>query len=436
MNKADSQLLTRVGPGTPTGNLVREYWIPAVLSSELKADGSPVRLLLLGEKLIAFRDSSGRAAILDHRCPHRCASLFFGRNEQNGIRCVYHGWKYDADGNCVDQANLPPHEQFKDKVRAKAYKTYERNGVVWTYMGAAKAPPPMPLLEAALLPEAETHIVMVQRECNWLQAIEGEIDTSHFSFLHMGGVRPEDVQPDHPGRYNVLIRTPEFHVADTDWGTMYGAQRPVGDDIYWRVAHFLFPFWTMVPNGAFSDHIMARAWVPMDDTHTMFVHMSWTQNSVGMQKRADGTPIPGLQMAFDFLPNTTDWYGRWRLAANASNDYMIDRDKQATQSFTGIHGIHLQDQAITESMGPIVDHAWENLAPSDLMIARTRRRIAGAVRKFAKDGKPPPGAADPKLYLRARSGDFFAPKDKGWRAAYEDELRRSVNPTGQLQAAE
>jgi phthalate 4,5-dioxygenase oxygenase subunit len=174
----------------------------------------------------------------------------------------------------------------------------------------------------------------------------------------------------------------------------------------------------------------------MDDTHTMFVHISWSKNKVGMQQRKDGTPIPGLQMAFDFLPNATDWYGRWRLSANASNDYMIDREAQRAQSYTGITGIHLQDQAITESMGPIVDHSWENLAPSDLMIARTRRRIAGAVRKFARDGKPPPAAADPRTYLRARSGDFLAPKGKDWRLAYEDELRRSVNPTGQLQAAE
>ena len=436
MKRSEGELLTRVGPGTPTGKLMREYWIPAVMSSELKADGAPVRLMLLGEQLIAFRDSSGRAAVLDHRCPHRCASLFFARNEQNGLRCVYHGWKFDADGNCVDQANLPAGEQFKNKVHAKAYRTHERNGLVWTYMGARKKPPPLPMLEAALLPESEARIVMVQRECNWLQAIEGEIDTSHFSFLHVGGVQPEDVQPDHIGRFNVLSRTPEFHVADTDWGTMYGARRPVGEDIYWRVAHFAFPFWTMVPNGEISEHIVARAWVPMDDTHTMFVHISWTKNKVGMSHRKDGSPIPGLQMAFDFLPNATDWYGRWRLKANASNDYMIDRDVQHAESFTGINGIHLQDQAITESMGPIVDHAWENLAPSDLMIARTRRRIAQAVRKHARDGKPPPAAADPAIYLRARSGDFFAPKHLDWQVAYREELRRSANPTGQLQAAE
>jgi len=303
-------------------------------------------------------------------------------------------------------------------------------------MGARKEAPPLPLLEAALLPETDARIVMAQRSCNWLQAIDGEIDTSHFSFLHMGAVKPEDVQPDHIGRFNVLVRTPEFHVVDTDWGTMYGARRPVGDEIYWRVAHYAFPFWTMVPNGEFSEHIVARAWVPMDDTHTMFVHISWTRNKTGMSHRKDGTPIPDLQMAFDYLPNTTDWFGRWRLVANASNDYMLDREAQRSQSYTGIPGIHLQDQAITESMGPIVDHAWENLAPSDLMIARTRRRIAQAVRKFARDGKPPPAASDPRTYLRARSGDFLAPKDVDWRAAYEAELKRSQNPTGLLQAAE
>ena len=195
---------------------MRQYWIPAVMSSELERDGAPMRLMLLGEKLIAFRDSSGRVGVMDHRCPHRCASLFLGRNEENGIRCVYHGWKYDADGNCVDMPNAPPHQDFKDKVKAKAYKVAERNGLVWVYMGARKEAPPLPAIEASLLPEAELQISFVQRECNWLQALEGDIDTSHFGFLHTGNVQPDDVAPDNLLRWTVTNRAPEYHVTDTD----------------------------------------------------------------------------------------------------------------------------------------------------------------------------------------------------------------------------
>ena len=191
----ESTLLTRVGPGSTMGDFMRQYWIPAAKSSELVADGAPVRLMLLGEQLIAFRDSAGRVGVMDHRCPHRCASLFFGRNEEDGLRCVYHGWKYDVDGICLDMANVPPHQDFKDKVRAKAYPACERNGVVWTYMGPRKEPPPLPAIEAALMPVGKTAITFVQRECNWLQAIEGDIDTSHFGFLHAGHLDYRNSRP-------------------------------------------------------------------------------------------------------------------------------------------------------------------------------------------------------------------------------------------------
>src|SRR3974390_2468524 len=234
----DGYDLTRVGPGTVMGELMRQYWIPAAISSELERDGSPMRLVLLGERLIAFRDSSGRVGVMDHRCPHRCASLFLGRNEENGIRCVYHGWKYDAAGNCVDMPNAPPHQDFKDKVKAKAYKVAERNGLVWVYMGARKEAPPLPAIEASLLPAAELQISLVQRECNWLQALEGDIDTSHFGFLHTGSVQPEDVAPDSLMRWTVTNRAPEYHVTDTDYGTLYCAYRPAEPgQTYWRFAN-------------------------------------------------------------------------------------------------------------------------------------------------------------------------------------------------------
>src|SRR6202163_4739515 len=189
----DSDDLLRVGPGTAMGEMMRQYWIPAVMSSELERDGAPMRLMLLGEKLIAFRDSSGRVGILDHRCPHRCASLFLGRNEEAGLRCVYHGWKFDADGNCVDMPNEPAESDFRTKVKAVAYPTQERGGIVWAYLGPRKVPPPLPDLEGNMLPGATAWAY--QQSANWFQILEGHMDTAHVSFLHYGGVKPADVPP-------------------------------------------------------------------------------------------------------------------------------------------------------------------------------------------------------------------------------------------------
>ncbi|MEI9852493.1 MAG: hypothetical protein WDN24_18345 [Sphingomonas sp.] len=277
--------------------------------------------------------------------------------------------------------------------------------------------------------------MVVQRECNWLQALEGDIDTSHFGFLHAGAVDSEQVAPSHPTRYALADRAPEYMIADTDWGLMYAAHRNTGkdDETYWRFAHFLFPFWTMTPEGVFEDHIVARAWVPMDDHHTMFFHLSWKRNTPPGTMLADGSPMPGTQGGVDFLPNSSDWFGRWRLAANASNDYLVDRSTQDV-NYSGIVGIFTQDQAMTESMGPIVDHDLEHLAVSDRMITRVRSRIELAVRANA-EGISPPGLDNPETYCGARSGGFTAPKSIGWLQAYAEQIRKSLNPTGVLQYA-
>jgi phthalate 4,5-dioxygenase len=429
----DSETLTRVGPGTPMGRMMREYWLPACKSNELKADGAPLRLMLLGEKLIAWRDSAGRVGLLDHRCPHRRASLFFGRNEEGGLRCVYHGWKFDVAGKCLDMPNVPPQYAFCDKVGAKAYKAEERNGIVWAYLGARENAPPLPSFEAAILPEAELNSFWVQRECNWLQSLEGDIDTSHLGFLHDGKLMPEQLAEDTIHRWAVANRSPLYDVADMPWGTMYGAHRDATPgNTYYRFAHFLFPCWALIPAGNFGHYITARGWVPMDDTHTMFVSLAWRQNKSSMRMRVDGTPMPGARLDMRYLPNSSDWYGRWRPAQNAGNDYEIDRDVQRDQSFTGIDGIHLQDQAVTESMGEITDHAGEHLTISDLMISRTRQRLLRAAKALAESGATPPGVDDPQIYLGARSGDFVASASLGWRQAYEAEIRKAVSPTGLL----
>jgi phthalate 4,5-dioxygenase oxygenase subunit len=432
----DNDVLTRVGRGTPMGDLMRQYWIPACLSSELEVGAAPMRLMLLGEKLIAFRDSAGRVGIMDHRCPHRCASLFFGRNEEGGLRCIYHGWKFDVEGNCTDMPNVQPAQDFKHKVKAPAYKVAERGGLVWTYMGPRAEAPPVPEIEGLALPENERIVRVHQRECNWLQALEGDLDTSHFSFLHLGSVTPDQV-PANMHRYTLTERAPDYHVRDTDWGTMYAAFRPAEPGhLYYRFSQFIFPFITLPPDGSFTDHVQAGVWVPMDDTHTMVFTLFWSKRTPGLRALKDGSPVPGTVSPMTYLPHTTDWYGRWRLAAGRDNDYLIDRDVQGTGSYSGIEGLIGQDQAVTESMGEIVDRRLEHLAPSDRAITATRRRLLNAAIALRDDGVVPPGVDQPDLSRGARAGAFVAPETQDWHEAYAENLDRMISPVWTAPAAE
>ena len=433
---AENELLTHVGPGTPMGALMRQYWLPACLSSELVADGDPLRLMLLGERLIAFRDSAGRIGVLDHRCPHRCASLFFGRNEEGGLRCIYHGWKFDTAGNCLDMPNLPADQDFRSKVKAKTYRVAERNGLVYVYMGERDVAPPLPALEAALCPPGEAELWARQRQCNWLQALEGDIDTSHFSFLHTGKVTIDDIDPNHLERFQYTDRAPRYHVKGTEWGTMYAAYRPATPgNTYYRFAHFAFPFWTLFPNGPLTDNVLVQGWVPMDDTHTMAFTFSWRRKTPVLSWNREGQPLPLLDRVTETLPNTTDWFGRWRPAASRDNDYLIDREAQRTISYTGINGVFPQDSAVTEGMGEISDRTLENLAPSDLMIVLTRRRLLEAAQALRDNGTIPPLVDDPELSASARSGDLIAPEDQPWLEAYDQALGEARHPE-MLRAAE
>jgi phthalate 4,5-dioxygenase oxygenase subunit len=421
----DSIDLTRVGPGTVMGNFMRQYWLPAAKSSELQRDGAPMRLMLLGEKLIAFRDTQGRVGVMDHRCPHRCASLFLGRNEADGIRCIYHGWKFDVEGNCVDMPSVPAGQDFKDKVKARAFKVAERNGLIWVYMGPRSEAPPLPMVEATLLEESEVAISFMQRNCNWMQALEGDIDTSHFGFLHVGHLDPDNVPEGHPLEHTASERAPEYHVRDVPWGTSYGAYRTVRPQTtYWRFANYMFPFWTQTPQGEFPRNIQARAWVPLDDTHTMMIF--WKQNNglAGTNTPLkDGQSLGGTRPAPDWQPVSTDWLGRYRTVAVEANDWLIDRDAQrSNRIYSGIDHVALQDQAVTESMGGITDHAFEHLGPGDLMIARTRRRALQAARAFA-GGAPAPLVDQPEIYMGARSGFFELPSSVPWQEAYESQMK-------------
>jgi phenylpropionate dioxygenase-like ring-hydroxylating dioxygenase large terminal subunit len=433
----DNETLMRVGRGTPMGDMMREYWIPACLSSELEQGAPPTRLLLLGEKLIGFRDGSGKVGVMDHRCPHRCASLFFGRPEADGIRCVYHGWKFDTEGQCLDMPNLPPEDQFASKMKAAAYKVTERGGLVWVYMGQRENAPPLPEIEGLALPDTERVVYCNQRECNWLQALEGDIDTSHFSFLHLGGTSADEVETGSMHSYALRHPAPRYHIRDTDWGTMYAAYRPAEPgELYYRFSQFIFPFITLPPDGTFTDHVQVNVWVPMDDTHTMVFSFFWTKRTDSMRWLKDGSPIPGTVSPGEYLPRTTDWYGRWRPVARRDNDYLIDREQQSTSTYSGIQGFVAQDQAVTESMEPLVDRTREHLAPSDRMITATRRRLLNAANALRNDGTVPPGVDQPDVYRGARAGAFVVAEGEDWYDAYAERLERSVSPLWTRKAAE
>jgi phenylpropionate dioxygenase-like ring-hydroxylating dioxygenase large terminal subunit len=346
--------------------------------------------------------------------------LFFGRNEEDGLRCVYHGWKFDVTGACVDMPSEPAESNFKSKVRAKAYPTQERGGMVWAYMGPREVPPELPHLEQNMLPEGESSIRSIQRECNWMQALEGDIDTTHLGFLHLGAIPVEEATPQTFSYYTLADRAPAHAVVDTDYGTMYGAYRPAeADTTYWRIANFLFPFYTMTPVGVLGLGGNVRCWVPMDDDHTMFFMFSGSVNpaaSVSPERRA----------AFNMgamEENTSGWVGRWRMTANAANDYQIDRELQKRGSYTGITGIHLQDQAITESMGHIYDRSHEHLATSDSMIIRSRRRLIEAAKALRDHGVAPPALDNPEVYA-VRTGGVILPRDADWIEA-TSELRKA-----------
>jgi phenylpropionate dioxygenase-like ring-hydroxylating dioxygenase large terminal subunit len=395
LSREDNELITRTGPDTPMGELMRRFWLPALLSSELaEADGPPVRLRLLGEDLIAFRDSSGRVGLLAEHCPHRGASLFFGRNEEHGLRCVYHGWKFDRSGACVDQPNEPPDSTFKQRIRATAYPCVERAGVVWAYLGPDPASGP-PELEWARVPERQVVVNKAIASCNYLQAMEGNFDSSHISFLHrsLPEMRPPagTVDPVRPGStFNLGDRAPRYTVVERDYGLMLAARRDAGDDrYYWRISQWLMPCFDMIGHDPGAMAMSAHAAVPMDDEHAWFWAIRWEgDRSMTDEERARWS---GEEARVPVIPGT--FWPR----ANRANDYLLDRAVQRTRTFTGIPGIGTQDLAMTESMGPIVDHTAEHLGSSDLAIIRVRQALLQAARDLQR-GIDPYAAHHPEVF--------------------------------------
>lgn len=421
MRADENELLTRVGPDAPMGRLLRHYWIPALMPDELVAGGAPVRLRLLGENFLAFRSPDGEVGVIDHQCAHRCASLFYGRNEDGGMRCVYHGWKFARNGQCIEMPSEPAETDYKARVKIRALHVAERYGVVWVYMGDRATPPPLPHFDWDELEEGhELSVSFMMRECNWLQALEGDIDTCHVGFLHLGAAGPDDFEEGTLNYYRQQSENlaPKYEAIETDYGNIYCAYRHAGPDNYYhRIGQFAMPFWTMAPSEP-VDHIRARAWVPIDDHHSMLVVIGGPRSATTLRK--DGTPVPGTSSPIKYLPNTTDWLGRWRIEENPRNDHLISRDVQSSESFTGIQGIPIQDQAITESMGPICDRTKEHLGTSDRMIMLTRRRLIRTATALRDNGVVPAEVDDVERYHHVRAGFSVLPKETDWLDFYNE----------------
>jgi phenylpropionate dioxygenase-like ring-hydroxylating dioxygenase large terminal subunit len=445
LSKEDNDILCRVGPGTYMGDLMRQYWIPAVRSDELPSpDCPPLRVRLLGENLIAFRTTSGKVGLVANSCPHRGASLFFGRNEEEGLRCVYHGWKFDVDGNCVDMPSEPAESNFKSKVHAVAYPCRERAGIIWAYMGPREVPPSLPDLEANMVPEGNYTVTVLKRNCNWMQGIEGELDTVHQAFLHNGAVRDVDTTPGSFNYYISRTRDGKFSTLETAHGTSYGCYRPAEDDTYyWRVAHWFFPFFDMNPTGILGREVRFQAYVPVDDEHTLEwgVTARMPQPAIGSEfvgnepvntpRGGGGQQGAGNQRLY--LPTTSDWLGRFNCVQNAENDYLIDREAQRTwKSYTGIEGIRQQDMAVTDSMGAINPRWKEHLGTTDQLIIRTRRRLITSALALRHDGIIPPGVDEPWVY-RQRSGGVILNRNTDWWEGTKD-LRERFLPDQPVEA--
>jgi nitrite reductase/ring-hydroxylating ferredoxin subunit len=417
------------------GDLLRQYWMPAVLTAELpQAGGPPLRVRLLGEDLIAYRDTSGRAGLVAQTCPHRGASLFFGRNEDGGLRCAYHGWQFDVEGRCTDMPNESPSCSLRDKVRLRAYSCRERNGVVWAYLGSQDQPP-LPDFEWNLDSDNIPFMWRNYRACNWVQALEGDIDSSHINFLHRT-LDPDDLStvPGVPlaGYAGTGIRllqedaAPLLEVVETAAGVLYSAARRLDEGrLYHRVHPFLFPFHTMVGGGTSDSEVSfnGKAWVPMDDEHTLALEWQfrpgrpWTD-----QERA---ALLKARVPWGFLPPTSEPGGAWRPRAHGGNDYFLDRSLEKSKLFCGILSNPLQDAAVQESMGAIVDRTQEHLGPADAMIIMVRRRLLQAARALREHGVRPPGVDHPELY-HVRPVGMVLPSGANWVEATRS--RREIQP--------
>lgn len=405
--------MTQVGPGKPMGDLFRRFWLPVIVPEQLaEPDGEPARIRVLGEDLVAFRDTNGQVGIVDAFCPHRRAPLFFGRNEECGLRCVYHGWKFDVRGSCVDMPSEPAESDFKDKIHIRSYPAREWGGAVWVYMGPPERQPALPELEWAVVPPENRSVAMWIVESNWLQVLEGNVDTTHVSFLHSAkdgipGVRTE----------GLVDKAPKLMVIENDVGFAYGGRRTTREgDYYWRVTQFLMPMYTLIPTPVWPRACVGV--VPIDDHHCIRVQVRYNPDA----------PLHGesrftAREQGEFRLDDGGTIDTWLPKENRTNRYGMNRDMQRRINYSGIQGIETQDRAMTEGMGYICDRTEEHLGTSDLAIIAMRRILEKRAADLQKGVEP--AAARLHQRLGARPLDVLSPDDNlgALLARHADDVR-------------
>ncbi len=419
LSKEDNEILTHTSAGTPMGELLRRFWLPILLSEELAAPGgTQKRVTVLGEDLLAFRDTNGRVGLVEPVCPHRGANLYYGRNEEGGLRCVFHGWKFDVDGNCVDLPTAPCNSNYKDRIKIKTYPTREAGGFIWAYMGPAEKMPELPQMEFTLLPASHVFVSKKWQDCNWVQCVEGAIDTAHFSFLHM--VIPkegEDVASlmQHAAIGSQSVKNerirwvqedprPKFEINEFPAGLTIGGARLAGEqDLYWRIAQFLAPNHALVPSAFPGENYHGQTWVPASETSCWIYNYTWNPDRpLTEEERA------ACRKGLTVHAEVDEHYHPLR---GPHNDYLIDREAQRQGSFTGIQGVSEQDAAIQNSMGGIVDRSREHLGATDIGLVKFRQYMLTRAKALANEGVEPaePGCA---AQYAVRSGGWVADSSK------------------------
>jgi phenylpropionate dioxygenase-like ring-hydroxylating dioxygenase large terminal subunit len=390
LSATDNAYLNTSEPNTPMGNYLRCHWHPVALSEEVaKPDCAPIRLKVMGEDLLLFRDSNGNTGLIEPFCAHRGADLFFGRNEECGIRCIYHGWKYDIHGNCIDMPNVPKDAAYHGKIKIKAYPTQEFADMVWAYMGPPDIQPfEGPQLEAGLVPPSHRYVTKRLVECNWTHSMEGALDTAHFSFLHMPAPAFRKDDSSNIAADESRIRwlrndpAPRFKIIDHEVGFLIGGARNADPgDHYWRLTQYMLPTHSITPSAMPNETYYGYSWVPIDDHGCWMYVYAWHPDQAISNEERKKYIKGGYGQFAELGPGYVP-------LRNRSNSYLMSREEQKTISFTGIRGIAEQDQMAQESQGYMIDRTKENLSPTDVGIIRFRKLLLQEAKAFAAGKNP------------------------------------------------
>ncbi|HEX7711092.1 MAG TPA: Rieske 2Fe-2S domain-containing protein [Sphingomonadaceae bacterium] len=404
LSHEDNELLCRIGPGTPMGDFMRRFWMPAVLTNELAPDGKPVRIRLMGEDLVCFMDSEGKVGLLDEHCPHRGSSLALGVNEDCGLRCLFHGWKFDVNGQCLDTPAEPENSKLAKAMKVKAYPTRIAGGMVWTYMGPAETQPEFPHFPWFDVPEGHCEAFRVVYECNYSQALEGAVDSSHAGILHRSVPWSQEARWPHEKDLR-----PKLEVEFTRYGMRYCAVRNADESTKnGRMTQVPLPFYTFIPpDGPKAPEFrrnrrLINAFVPRDDYSTWHIQFFYDEGlKIDRQHRLEESGVK-----FDenfFKTNGMDvWYNQ-------------DRELMKHGEMSGIVGVALEDHAVSETMGKIADRTKEHLGRSDMAVVAFRRMMLKALRRFQETGEVPEADQAQFDWSRITAETFFFEPEKKWQ---------------------